>query len=52
VLDGSKWSVSSPSYLPLGKEHPVLIEWEAGCAPEPVLMQWQKQKFPALVTEP
>jgi len=38
VLDGGEWSTSCLVALP-----PVPIEW----APEPVWMQWQREKFSA-----
>jgi hypothetical protein len=37
----------APAALPPGKEPSVPIRYEAGWAPEPVLMQWWRQKFPA-----
>jgi hypothetical protein len=32
--------LNAPGTLPLGKEHLVPIEYEAGLAPEPVWTQW------------
>jgi hypothetical protein len=34
----------TPAALLLGKEHPVPIGYEAGCAPEPVWTLWSREK--------
>jgi hypothetical protein len=39
-----KWSASHPGHFIFGVESPKPFEWEAGWAPELVLMVWRSEK--------
>ena len=44
TLDGNNWSTSQTSSLSPRKENPVLVEYEAGWAPETVWTFWGREK--------